>query len=61
MQFALLLLVLSPHLHRLLTIHISLCIGTIAYPKEIPSSLVVAVIGAPYFSCLMRKSEKKVN
>ncbi|MBO1128069.1 iron chelate uptake ABC transporter family permease subunit, partial [Bacillus paramycoides] len=34
---------------------------TIAYPKEIPSGLVVAVLGAPYFLWLMRKSGKKVN
>lgn len=33
---------------------------TITYPKEIPSGLVVAVLGAPYFLWLMRKSEKKV-
>lgn len=34
---------------------------TIAYPKEIPSGLVVAVLGAPYFLWLMRKSETKVG
>ena len=34
---------------------------TIAYPKEIPSGLVVAVLGAPYFLWLMRKSGKKVG
>ncbi|MBJ7988159.1 iron chelate uptake ABC transporter family permease subunit, partial [Bacillus cereus] len=34
---------------------------TIAYPKEIPSGLVVAVLGAPYFLWLMRKSGKKVS
>ncbi len=34
---------------------------TIAYPKEIPSGLVVAVLGAPYFLWLMRRSGKKVN
>lgn len=33
---------------------------TIVYPKEIPSGLVVAVVGAPYFLWLMRKSEKKI-
>ncbi|KEK19013.1 iron-hydroxamate transporter permease [Bacillus manliponensis] len=33
---------------------------TITYPKEIPSGLVVAVLGAPYFLWLMRKSEKNV-
>lgn len=33
---------------------------TITYPKEIPSGLVVAVLGAPYFLWLMKKSEKNV-
>ncbi|MGM7634301.1 iron ABC transporter permease [Bacillus sp. Hm123] len=33
---------------------------TILYPKEIPSGLVVAVLGAPYFLWLMRKSGKKI-
>ena len=34
---------------------------TIAYPKEIPSGLVVAVLGAPYFLWLMRKRRKLIK